>query len=164
VYTEDGDFDYGALRREQLEYAIEHIDSRAYPKNLANARAALAARLSGTSPEPPPVLDATTDARYSLWVERVLGLLVALYASITLARNDLVIPTLSRSQIQIIHLHGPAAWLGALGILFVAAIAIVGGLDGSDPPRVRPQFRILSRVALILIAVALLIQVFLKTS
>lgn len=144
MYTEDGDFDYGALRREQLEYAIEHIDSRAYPKNLANARAALAARLSGTSPEPPPVLDATTDARYSLWVERVLGLLVALYASITLARNDLVIPTLSRSQIQIIHLHGPQRGWVRSGYCLSLPLRLSEGLTG----RIRPGYGLNSEYCL----------------
>jgi hypothetical protein len=50
----DGQFDYRTLTKEQIEYAIQHIDGSSFPKNLANARAALDARISGASPEPAP--------------------------------------------------------------------------------------------------------------
>lgn len=45
---------YDALRTEEIECAVHHIDGARFPKNLASARKALAARNPGVSPEPPP--------------------------------------------------------------------------------------------------------------
>jgi hypothetical protein len=161
-YSDDGDFDYKSLPCEAIEYAIEHINPQTFPRNLANARAALEARRSGSSPEPPPLLDAKTDATYTLWVERLLGAIVILYATLGLVYDDLVFPNGGRYHIRIVHLHGRAAWLGALGLIVIAAVPILGGLDQSDPPKIRPKFRLLLLIALILIVMAIVVQTALR--
>lgn len=87
----DGQFDYRTLTKEQIEYAVSRIDASAFPLNLASARAALEERNSGVSPEPPPILDAETDAKYTNRVEKLLGALIAFYAAIALVFDDLMI-------------------------------------------------------------------------
>jgi hypothetical protein len=89
---DDGEFDYRSLTKAEIEYAIRHIDGSTFPKNLANARAALEARNSGASEEPAPILDEATEAKYTFRVERFLGVIIAAYAVIGLGIDDLMIP------------------------------------------------------------------------
>lgn len=147
---DDGQFDYRSLTRDQIEFALAHIDESSYPKNFANARAALAERCSGGSPEPPPILDEATDAKYTYWVEKFLSLLIGVYAAIGLAIDDLTLP----SRRGLIHLHGYAAWVGALALLVLAAIPFFGGIGGSNSQILRPHFTWVFRIVLLLIAVA----------
>jgi hypothetical protein len=163
-HSDDGTFDYETLAREEIEYAIEHIDPQVFPKNLANARAALEARQSGKSPEPLPLLEAKTDVAYTLWVERFLGAMVILYATLGLIYDDLMLPGRRKylHQFYTIHLHGWAAWIGALGLLLIAAVPILGGLDQSDPPIIRAQFRLVFRLALVVLVIAIAVQAALR--
>jgi hypothetical protein len=98
---EDGEFDYRSLPLAEIEHTIAHLDGITFPKNLANARAALEARKAGISPEPAPPLDDATAAKYSYWAQKVLGALAAGYGVLGLAFEQLVI--VSRSGFQIIH-------------------------------------------------------------
>ena len=120
---EDGEFDYGTLPTADVEYAILHIDGRMYPKNLANARAALEARKSGKSPEPPPILDRATDAKYTFWVQKALGALAAGYGWLGLINDQIVIigPLTGR----LVLLKGTAAWATSTSLVFFGTIAIL---------------------------------------
>jgi hypothetical protein len=148
----DGQFDYRTLTKAQIEYALDHIDPSTYPLNFANARAALEARNSGASSEPVPILDAETDAKYTNRVEKILGALIALYAAIALIFDDLMVPYYSRRSFNMnaIHLHGLAAWIGA-------AIPFFGGLDDSKRLEVMPRFKYLYALAILLAVVAVAI-------
>jgi hypothetical protein len=159
-YTDDGDFDYKSLPRDAIEYAIEHIDPQAFPKNLANARAALESRVCGSSPEPAPLVDQKTDVAYTLWVERFLGVVVILYAVLAVVYDDVmfILPNKYGFHPTVIELHGRAAWLAALGLVVIAAVPIFGGLDQSDPPKIRPKFRLVFMFACILIVIAIGVQ------
>ena len=152
----DGDFDYSSLTRAQLEYAVDHIDEAEFPKNLANARAALEARVAGESPEPPPILDAATSARYTYWIEKFVAVLIAAYAAFAVAVDDLVIPSFRRARL--IHLHGGPAWIGVVALVILASIPFFDGVTDTDPPTLRPRFRLVFRLALALIAVAIAVN------
>jgi hypothetical protein len=155
----DGQFDYRTLTKTQIEYALDHINASTYPLNFANARAALEARNSGASPEPPPTLDAETDAKYTNRAEKLLGALIALYAAIALVFDDLMIPYYSRSfNMSAIHLHGLAAWIGALALILFAAIPFFGGLDDSNRLEVMPRFKYIYVIAILLAVVAVAIS------
>ena len=157
--SEDGEFDYRTLPTASIEQAIENIDPARHPKNLANARSALEARRSGASPEPPPLLDDKTDALYTLWFERIIGVVVLIYAANGVISDDLALPSRSRAGgIGLVHLHGYAAWGGCLGLIILAAVPILDGLDLSDTPKVRPQFLFVFRAALVVMAIAIAIQ------
>ena len=93
--SEDGGFDYRTLSRAQIEYALNHIDGSRFPRNLKNARTALEERISGVSPEPAPILDKATNAKYTFWMERLLGVILTAYAAFGLAFNDLPVPVIS---------------------------------------------------------------------
>jgi len=153
----DGQFDYRTLTKEQIEYAVDHIDASAFPLNFANARAALEERNSGVSPEPAPKLDAETDARYTNWVEKLLAALIALYAGIALVFDDLMIPYYRRRSFNTgaIHLHGLAAWIGALALIVLAAIPFFGGLDDSNGLAVMPKFKYIFVVAILIVMLAI---------
>jgi hypothetical protein len=82
---DDGQFDYGSLRTEEIEHAVRHIDGAQFPKNLANARKALAARKHGLSPEAPAELSAVPAV--SLWpygVVCLLGIVASVAVLVTL--------------------------------------------------------------------------------
>jgi hypothetical protein len=153
--SEDGDFDYSALTRAQLEYAVQHIDADRFPKNLALARAALAARVSGASNEPASRLDAETSAAYTHRFEKILGVLVAAYTALAVASDDFIIPDIWRARF--IHLHGASATIAALAFLLLAAIPFLNGVTDGDPPALKPRFRIVFRVAMALVSIAILI-------
>jgi len=153
--SDDGDFDYSSLTRAELEYAVEHIDAARFPNNLKRARAALAARISGASPEPAPILDAATEAAYTYWVEKFLGVLIAAYAAFTVAIDDFIIPDLRRRRL--IHLHGASATIAALALLLLAAIPFLNGVTDTDPPAIKPRFRMVFRIAIALIFIAILV-------
>jgi hypothetical protein len=157
----DGQFDYRTLTKEEIEYALQHIDGSRFPMNLANARAALDARNSGASPEPAPILDEATDEKYTYRAEKLLGLLIAAYAAIALSFDDLAIPYWSihsHSAMRgagVIHLHGSAAWMGALAIAFFAAIPFFGGLGDSDNLAIIPRFKYVYRSAVVILIAAI---------
>jgi hypothetical protein len=156
----DGQFDYRTLTKEEIEYALQHIDASRFPMNLANARAALDARNSGASPEPAPILDEATDEKYTYRAEKLLGLLIAAYAAIGLSFDDLAIPYWGNMHSPmrgagIIHLHGSAAWMGALAIVFFAAIPFFGGLGASDNLAIIPRFKYVYRFAVLILLVAI---------
>jgi hypothetical protein len=155
--SEDGGFDYRTLSRAQIEYALNHIDGSRFPRNLKNARTALEERISGVSPEPAPILDKATNAKYTFWMERLLGVILTAYAAFGLAFNDLPVPVISHisGQISFVDLHGPAAWIGGLALLLAALIPFLGGLRNADPLAIRPRFRILYVLAIILMFIAL---------
>jgi hypothetical protein len=156
----DGQFDYRTLTKEEIEYALQHIDGSRFPMNLANARAALEARNSGASPEPAPILDEATDEKYTYRAEKLLGVLIAAYAAIGLGFDDLAIPYWGRHvYVQmhgagVIHLHGSAAWMGALAMVFFAAIPFFGGLGDSDNLAIVPRFKYVYRAAVVILMVA----------
>src|ERR1700722_5317571 len=157
----DGQFDYRSLTKEEIEYTLQHIDGTRFPMNLANARAALDARNSGASPEPAPILDEATNEKYTYRAEKLLGLLIAAYAAIALSFDDLAIPywgNLHNSAMRgagVIHLHGSAAWVGALAIVVFAAIPFFGGLGASDNLAVIPRFKYVYRFAILILLVAI---------
>jgi hypothetical protein len=148
----DGEFDYSTLSLAGLEHALNNLDPLSRPKDFANARAAIAARRSGMSAEPRPI-DPKPEALFVLWVERIIGGLVILYCTVALMNDDLVLMVASSRNIRFIHLHGRAAWYAAAGLVLVAGVLIVGGFDTSDPPRIRPKFRLVLRCALVAILV-----------
>jgi hypothetical protein len=156
----DGQFDYRTLTKEQIEYALQHIDGSRFPMNLANARAALDARNAGASPEPAPLLDEATNAKYTFWVEKLLGTIIAAYAAIGLAVDDLMIPNWGRSSYRAgaIHLHGSAAWIGAFAIILLAAIPFFGGLSEADDFAIMPRFKYLYRGGILLVLVAIAVS------
>jgi hypothetical protein len=157
--SEDGDFDYRTLPKAQIEYALKHIDGSRFPGNLKNAEAALADRISGLSPEPDPILDKVTDAKYTYWVEKIIGAVLASCAAFALIYDDLPITLIGRpmGQSRVLHLHGPAAWIGSLALLLAASIPFLGGLRNADPLAIRPRFRLVYRIAIILMVVALIV-------
>ena len=76
---EDGGFDYRGMSTAELEYAVLHIDGRRFPKNLANARAALATRQPIGSPVASLSLpDAAPDIKRPRSVSAVAWLLIGL--------------------------------------------------------------------------------------
>jgi hypothetical protein len=160
----DGQFDYRTLTKEEIEYALQHIDGSRFPMNLANARAALEARNSGASPEPAPILDEATDERYTYRAEKLLGLLIAAYAAIALSFDDLAIPywgNLHNSSMRgagVIHLHGSAAWMGALAMVLFAAIPFFGGLGDSDNLAIIPRFKYVYRAAVVVLLAAIVVS------
>jgi hypothetical protein len=153
----DGQFDYRALSKEEIEYALQHIDGSRFPMNLANARAALDARNTGASPEPAPILDEATDEKYTYRAEKLLGILIAGYAAIGLAFDDLTIPHWGYRMrgAGVIHLHGSAAWMAALAIVFFAAIPFFGGLGDSDNLAIIPRFKYVYRTAVLILLAAI---------
>jgi hypothetical protein len=160
--SEDGGFDYRTLSRAQIEYALNHIDGSKFPENLRNARVALDERISGVSPEPAPILDKATDAKYTFWMEKFLGLILTAYAAFGLAFNNLPVPVISgvSRQVRFVNLHGPAAWIGGLALLLAASIPFLGGLRNADPLAIRPRFRLLYVLAIILMFIALAVGKF----
>jgi len=153
----DGQFDYRTLPRAEIEYALQHIDGAKFPMNFANARAALEARDTGASPEPPALLDPETDAKYTYWAEKLLAMLIASIAAVALAVDDLMIPYWSRLRMGVIHLHGLAAWIGAFALIVFAAIPFFGGLNDSEHAErltVVPRFRYIYLSAILLVVVA----------
>jgi len=156
---DDGQFDYSTLTKMQIEYAIQHIDGSRYPKNLLNARAALDARNSGASPEPAPLLDAATDAKYTNRVEKLLGILIALYAVLGLLFDNLMIPYYRRLRgFGEIQLHGHAAWIAELAMLLLASIPFLNGINDPKTLVVKPRFRYVFLVAILLLIVAFLVS------
>jgi hypothetical protein len=156
---DDGQFDYRTLTKEEIEYALQHIDGSRFPKNLANARAALDARNSGASPEPAPILDEATDARYTYWVDKFLGVLIGGYAALGLAFDNVMIPYWTRYRgVGAIQLHGYAAWVGGLAMILLAAIPFFGGLDDSKTLAVKPRFQYVFVVVILLVIVAVVVS------
>lgn len=157
--SDDGSFDYHRLTKEQIEYAVAHIDRSQFPQNYAKAEAALAARISGRSPEPAPLLDKATDARYTFWMERALGVVLIGYGGLGLVYDDLPIPMIGHlGQVNVYRLHGPSEWLAVLALFLAASIPFFGGLRNADPLAIRPRFRIVYRLAIVLIVLALAVS------
>lgn len=119
---EDGEFDYRSLPLADLEYAVEHVDGAKYPKNLAGARAALEARRVGTAPEPPPLLDAATNAKYTYWAQKILGTLAGAYGFVGAVLDKFVIidrlgrPIILEGSSALVA-SGIAAFLGIVAVL-----------------------------------------------
>jgi hypothetical protein len=156
---DDGQFDYNTLTKMQIEYAIQHIDGSRYPKNLLNARTALDARNSGDSPEPAPLLDAATDAKYTNRVEKILGILIALYAALGLLFDNVMIPYYRRFRgFGEIQLHGHAAWIAGLAMLLLASIPFLNRVDDAKTLVVKPRFRYALLVAVLLFIIAFLVS------
>jgi hypothetical protein len=155
----DGQFDYRKLTKAQIEYAIIHIDGSKFPANLANARAALEARNSGASPEPAPLLDAATDARYTYWVERSIGILIGAYAMLGIAFDNVVIPywRRRRGEFGFLQLHGHTAWIAAAALMLLAAIPFFNGIEDSEKLAIKPRFKYVLFVAIVLMLVAFLV-------
>jgi hypothetical protein len=127
---DDGEFDYRSLTKAEIEFALQHIDASRFPMNLANARAALNARNSGVSPESAPILDEATDAKYTYWVEKLLGVIIAAYAAIGLTVDDLMIPYWGRSSRGgAIHLHGSFKYVFRFAVLLVLVAVVVSYLS-----------------------------------
>lgn len=82
------------------------------------------------------------------------------YAAIGLTLDDLMIPYWRRSfhGAGVIHLHGSAAWLGALAIALFAAIPFFGGLVDSDQLVIVPRFKYVFRFAILLLLVAIVVS------
>lgn len=78
------------------------------------------------------------------WLEVTVAGTVALYA-FTGALGDLLVPSLSGRRPT--HLVGVAAWMAAAAAVTAAAAVALGGVDGFDPPRIRPEFRWAFRIA-----------------
>jgi hypothetical protein len=141
----DDDTDYRKYTRAELEEALGNIGAARYPINYGHLRKELGARADGTSREPSPVDTSETDAAMGFWVELAIAVMVTLYALIGALRGDLLIPLfLGHRQI---HLAGVAAWIAATAALVVAMAVALGGLDTTDPPKIRPQFRWVFRLA-----------------
>ncbi len=130
MQSEDGELDYSTLSLEGIEHAVEYIDPLTHPKNFANARTTLAARQSGRSVEP-PAIDPKQDAAGALWIERILGGLIVIYAAVALINDDLVLVGGIRINRRLLHLHGHAAWCASAGLILVAGVLIVGGFEGN---------------------------------
>ena len=150
---EDGEFDYRALHAADIEYAILHIDGEKFPKNLANARAALEARRSGISPEPPPVLDSATDAKYTYWVEKAIGTLIGGYGVFGLWTAQ-IWWVRTRPPARIIHLTGIPAQALSTALLFIAGIAFVAPKGHPLLKKAVPWFSWVYLIALLLIFAA----------
>jgi hypothetical protein len=148
----DGDPDYRAYTRVELEEALGNIDATRYPTNYAHLRKELDARVNGTSLEPPLADNSQSDGAIGFWVEVAIAGMVALYTFIGAVRGDLVIPGLFWRRPM--HLAGVAAWIAMAAVLVGAAGVALGGLDTSDPPKVRPEFRWAFRLAGIVLVLA----------
>ena len=156
--NDDGQFDYRTLTKTQIEYAIKHIDATQYPKNLMNARSALDARNSGASPEPAPLLDSASDAKYTNRVEKFLGILIAFYASLGLLFDNVMIPFYGRlNGISEFQLHGHAAWVAGFAMYLLASIPFFNGIDDSKTLAVKPRFRYVLLIVALLFIVAFLV-------
>ena len=152
----ESDFDFRTLTKAQLEHAVENIDGSKDPRNLADARAALQARIAGLSPEPVPATDAGADIRFMHLVERILALLLIGCAVAGVVIDDLWIPTWSHYRgLRLNHLHGRSAWIGALAIVVLASIPFFGGIDDTSGLRILPRFRVVFWVGTIVLLLAL---------
>jgi hypothetical protein len=148
----DGDTDYRTYTRAELEEAIRNIDAARYPTNYANLRAEVDARINGASREPALPDNYKIDATIGFLVDMAIAGMVVLYTVIGALTGDLVIPSLSGRHSM--HLAGVAAWIAMVAALLVAIAIALGGLDTSDPPRIRPKFRWAFRLAGITLGVA----------
>jgi len=154
----DDDTDYRTYTRVELEEALGNIDADRYPTNYAHLRKELDARVDGTSREPPPVDTSRTDAKIGSWVELTIAGMVTFYALIGALRGDLVIPGLLGRRP--IHLAGLAACIATVAALMATTAVALGGLDTSDPPKIRPKFRWAFRLAGITLLLAFCWQQF----
>jgi hypothetical protein len=147
-----------------LEHAIESIDGSKFPRNLADARTALAARTAGTSPEPIQVSDAAGEARFVRIVEMILALALAGFVALGISRDDLWIPFGAHyGRLGVIHLHGRAAWIGGLAVLVFAAIPLMVGVADKKGLGM-PGLKIVFWVAVMLLALAFGISWYDQTS
>ena len=151
----ESDFDFRALTRAQLEHAVENIDGTKDPRNLADARAALEARIAGLSPEPVRVVDAAAELRFTHLLEKIIALLLIGCAVAGVSIDDLWIPMWSHYRgLRIYHLHGISAWIGALAIVVLAAIPFFGGVDDTNGLRVARRFRAVFWLGIIILLLA----------
>jgi hypothetical protein len=135
----DDDTDYRTYTRAELEEALGNIDADRYPTNYAHLRKELDARVHGTSLEPQPVDNSQGDTAIGFWVEVTIAGMVVLYTFIGALRGDRLVPRLTGRTPM--HLSGVAAWIATAAVLVAATAVALGGLDSSDPPKIRPKFR-----------------------